>query len=148
MYVCVPNPQQIEPGLQLSENFYSLTYSVMFAGHTVSAIACGLTFNFVPTWYLFLTAILSHTVSYILYALAVDGWTMLLSRAMSGVAVGITVASTFAYFGVSFEKYVEDLKELDKFDKKRVTRVKGFVFSLFNIGNALGYVIGGGMSIL
>lgn len=137
-------PQEIEPGLDLSEEFYSLTFSAMFAGHTLSAISCGLFFNFVPTWYIFLTAILFHTVSNLLYAMAVNGWMMLLSRGLSGVAVGITVASTFAYFGVSFERYVENLKKLDKFDKKKTTRVKGFVFSLFNIGNALGYVIGGG----
>ena len=69
---------------------------------------------------------------------------VLISRALSGLAVGLSVAVAFTYFGVSYEKYVEDLKALDRFDEKRVVRTKGFVFSLFNIGNTLGFGVGGG----
>ena len=33
---------------------------------------------------------------------------VLISRALSGLAVGLSVAVAFTYFGVSYEKYVED----------------------------------------
>lgn len=70
---------------------------------------------------------------------------MLVARVLAGLSVGFSVSVTFSYFGVSYEKYVEDLKTVDQFQEKLAVRAKGFIFSLFNIGNALGYAIGGGI---
>ena len=69
---------------------------------------------------------------------------MLLSRALAGLAMGSSVTAVFSYFGVSHFKYVENMKELDRYEQKAAARTKGFIFSLYNIGNLLGYAIGGG----
>ena len=142
--VCMCIPQNIEPGLQLGEDFYSLSYSMLFVGNSAAAIACGLLFNLIPTWYLFLSCIFIHITSYTFYSLATAGWMMLLSRTLAGLAMGSSVTLTFSYFGVSHFKYVEDLKEVERYEEKAAARTKGFIFSLYNIGNLLGYAIGGG----
>ena len=69
---------------------------------------------------------------------------MLLSRALAGLATGVSVTATFSYFGVSHMKYVENLKKLDQYEERAAARTKGFVFSLFNVGSVMGYAIGGG----
>ena len=136
--------QKIEPGLQESESLYSLTYTVFFLGYTAAAIGNGLLFNLIPTWYLFLVAILSHTLGYLFYALCINGWMMLVARGLAGLSLGLSIAVTFAYFGVSSDKYAENLKILGKFEEKKVARVKGFIFSIYNIGNTTGFGFGGG----
>ena len=138
--------QNIEPGLQQSESFYSLTYSVYFMGHTTAAITSGLIFNLVPTWHLFLVTILFHTVGYLLYALCTNAWMMLVARGLAGIALGLGTSGSFAYFGVSCDKYAENLKILGKFEEKKAARVKGFVFGTVNVANAIGFLIGGGES--
>ena len=70
---------RIEPGLEQSETFYSLTYTLLFLGHTVAALISGFLFNFVPTWYLCSFAIFIHIGSYLLYAVTTSGWMMLVS---------------------------------------------------------------------
>ena len=136
--------QKIEPGLQQSESFYSLTYTVFFVGYTTSAIANGLLFNLIPTCYLFLVAILCHTLGYLLYALCTNGWMMLVSRGISGISLGLVISVTFAYLGVSSNKYAENLTILGRFEEKKVARVKGFIFSIFNIGYSTGFAFGAG----
>ena len=70
---------------------------------------------------------------------------LLFSRGLAGLAIGASITVIFSYFGVSYVKYVENLKKLDQYDERSAIRTKGFIFSLFNVGNLLGYTIGGGM---
>lgn len=137
-------PQRIEPGLEQSEMFYSLTYVALFIGHTTSAVAVGLLFNIVSTWYLFLLSTLAHTAGYIFYATATSGWMMLVARWLAGVALGSVVSLTFSYYGVSFEQYQKDLKILGKYDETKASKTKGYVFSSYRIGFVLGNSIGVG----
>ena len=137
--------QKIEPGLELSEEIYTLSYALLFAGNSLAALACGILFNLIPTWYLFLTSIVIHIIAFVFYPLATSSWMMLLSRTLAGLATGTSVTVTFSYFGVSYMKYVENLKQLDQYEERTAARTKGFVFSLFNVGNVIGYTIGGGM---
>ena len=125
--------------MQQSETFYSLTYVVLFSGYAVSAVGTGLLFNHVPTWYLFMFSTLSHTLGYLLYALATNGWMMILARGLAGLQLGASTSLVFAYCSVSFEKYTENLKILGKLKKKTAGKVKGYVFSLYYIGNVLGF---------
>ena len=113
-------------------------------GHTTSAIAMGLLFYVIPTWYLFLSSTLAHIVGYILYAMATSGWMMLLARALAGYALGSVMSLTFSYYGSSFDKYQEYLKVLGKYDEKKASRTKGYVFSSYRIGFVLGNGIGVG----
>jgi MFS family permease len=134
--------ENIEPGLEQSETFYSLTYVVLFSTYTIAAVSTGLLFNHVPTWYLFMFSTLSHTLGYLLYALATNGWMMIVARVLAGLQLGSSTSLVFAYCSVSFEKYTENLKILGKYEKKEAERVKGYIFSLFIVGNMLGYAIG------
>lgn len=69
---------------------------------------------------------------------------MILARALSGISMGAVVTLSFTYYGVSFEEYVEDMKILKQYEEKRAFRVKGYIFSLFAVGNALGSIVGAG----
>ena len=111
--------QDIEPGLEQSEIFYSTTYAVLFASFALSAVGAGLLFNRVPTWHLLLVSTLSHTLGYTLYSLANSGWMMILARGLAGLQAGAVRSLTFSYFSLSFEKYTENLRTLGEFDKKR-----------------------------
>ena len=138
----------MEPGLEQSESFYSLTYVALFVGHVMAAVTTGLLFNLIPTWYLFLVSTLSHTLGYLLYALATNGWMMILARVLAGLQLGAVDSLSFSYFGVSFEKYKQNLKVLGKFEEKKVAKVKGYVFSSNSIGTTLGFWVGAGMNYL
>ena len=139
--------QDIEPGLEQSETLYSITYVAFFGGYTLSAVAVGLLFNLVPTWYLFLVSTLCHTLGYLLYALATNGWTMILARGLAGAQTGSVDSIAFAYYSISFEKYVCNLKTLEIYEKKKADKVKGYLFSSFYIGLMLGFSIGVGEKV-
>ena len=137
-------PQKVEPGLQQSEALYALTYEALFVGHVIAAVTTGLLFNLIPTWYLFLVSTLSHTLGYLLYALATNGWMMILARALAGLQAGSVDSLVFAYYSVSFQKYKENLKTLGKFEGEKAARAKGYLFSSSSIGYILGYGLGVG----
>ena len=102
----------------------------------------GLTYNAIPTWYLFLFSTLSYTLGYLLYALATSGWMMILARGLAGIQLGATTALAFSYYAVSFEKYTENLKKLGKFDEKKAKSARGYLFSSYGIGNMIGFAVG------
>ena len=77
-----------------------------------------------------------------MYALATNGWMMILARGLAGLQLGANTSLVFAYSSLSFDKYAENLKILGKYDKKEAEKVKGYVFSLFIVGNSLGFAIG------
>ena len=77
--------------------------------------------------------------------MATNGWMMLVSRALTGLSLGAVESLAFSYLGVSFEKYVEDLKILGEYDKKRAVKQKGFLFSSYNIGKMSGFSSGIGI---
>ena len=138
-----PTAQEIEPGLQQSEEFYSLAFTAFFFGHTSSAIANGLLFNLIPTWYLFLAAVTTHTVGYLFYASASSGWMMLVARGLAGVSLGLVTSVSFTYFGVTYERYLENQKILGICsDKNKTEQIKGYIFSTLNNGILLGPPIG------
>ena len=134
----------MEPGLQEPESFYSWTFAVHFIGFTISGVVAGALINWIPFWYLLFSSTLAHVTGCLLYALAADGWMMILARLLTGISMGSIHTLTPAYFGVSFETYANNMKTLEKYKEKRAARVKGYVFSLYIIGKSLGQVIGAG----
>jgi len=134
----------MEPGLQGSETFYSWTFTVLFIGYTISGVVAGILTNWIPYWYLLFSSTLAHVAGYLLYALATNGWMMILARLLAGISIGSINTLTLAYYGVSFEAYADNVKTLDKYEEKRAARVKGYVFSLYTVGKSLGHVIGAG----
>ena len=136
----------MEPGLEQNEAFYSLTYTTLFVGHTIAAVAVGLLFNLIPTWYLCFASTLCHTLGYLFYALATNGWMMLLARGLAGLQLGAADTLVYTYYSVSFDKYTENMKTLEKFEKKRAAKVKGYLFSSTTIGYSVGFALGAGKS--
>ena len=67
---------------------------------------------------------------------------MLIARVLSGISMGMVISLSFSYFGFSIETYAENLKMLGEYDAKKVARVKGYVFSFFNVGTGFGYIVG------
>ena len=98
-------------------------------------------FNFIPNWYLFSLSTLSYVLGYLLYALAANGWMMVLARGLAGIQLGASTALAFA-FGVSFEKYKENMKPLHKYEEKKIAKSKKYLFSTYSIGSLLGKVFG------
>ena len=117
---------------------------MLFLGYTAAAIANGFLFNLIPAWYLFLVTTTCHILGYLLYALCTNGCMMLVARGLAGISLGLNNSVTFAYFGVSSDKYAENLMILGRFEEKKVARIKGFIFSIYNIGNTIGYAFGVG----
>lgn len=138
------SPQLIEPGLQQSETFYSWTFTVFFIGFTISGVVAGMLTNWIPYCYLFFFSSLAHVIGYMLYALATNGWVMILGRLLAGISMGSVTTLAFAYYGVSFEEYVDNLKILEEYEEKRATRIKGFVFCLYTVGKTVGQTVGAG----
>ena len=66
----------------------------------------------------------------------------MLARGLAGVQLSSNTSLIFAYCSLSFEKYTENLKILGKYEKKKAEKMKGHVFSLFAIGNVLGFAVG------
>ena len=106
------------------------------------ALLSGYLSNRIPMWYLFMGTIVLHIMGYSLYALSINGWMMLVSRILAGVSMGAAISVSFAYFGFSTVKYGENLRILGEYDAKTFAKVKGFVYSLFNIGTGFGYIVG------
>ena len=121
---------------------------VLFVSYTIAAVATGLLFNLIPTWYLLLVSTLCHILGYLLYALATNGWMMILARVLAGLHLGSIDALVFAYYAVSFDIYKENLKTLGKFEKKKEAKLKGYLFSSSAIGYTVGYIIAVGKSFL
>ena len=136
--------QHIEPGLHQSESMYAWIFTFFFTGFSISGLLAGLLANWIPYWYLFFLTILIHIVAYLLYAMATSGLVMMLARALAGAAMGSGTTLVFAYFGVSFETYIDNLKILEDYEKKQYSRWKGFVFSLYTLGKTAGELIGVG----
>ena len=134
--------QDIEPGLEESETFYTLTYTVLFFGHATGSIISGILFNCIPTWYLFLFSTISCILGYLIYALATTSWMMLVARGLAGIQLGSSTALAFAYFGISFEKFRENVKALREYDEKKMTRTRKYLFSTYSIGSLLGKFFG------
>ena len=67
-----------------------------------------------------------------------------MARGLTGISIGFNVSVSYAYYGMSCDKYAENLMILGKYEEKKVGRVKGFVFSLSDIGYTTGLGFGAG----
>jgi len=139
---------QIEHGLGLSETFYAWTIAAFSIGEFVGALSAGILTNIIPFWHNVLISILAHTFGYLLYALATEGWMMIISRLLTGIFVGMQSVTAFTYFGVSYEKYLQALGEGRKEEERKTIRVKDTLFALFALSSNMGHLIGPGWYII
>ena len=135
----------MEPGLGESELFYSLLVSGFNLGSVIGGIANGLLSKCVPQWYLWMFMLLAHTSGYIIYALASDGWLIMLSKIMSGYFLGADLTLGFSYLSVTSVQYIKVQEERGiKVDEKSAFKLRNTLFAMNGIAFSIGYFIGPG----
>jgi len=142
-------PLQIEPGLGLSESFYHSAVSALSIGEFLGAVIGGITTGRVPFWYSAMGALLCHIAGFIMYAMSVSGWMIIVARILSGTYVGLQVVVSLTYFGMSYQHYLEVLGSDDrKHEEAKTTRVKDILFGLYVVAANFGALFGPGLTIL
>lgn len=135
---------QYEPGLGGSESIYAWSISVNNIGGFFGAILGGLLSHLIPYWYSFLISLFFHILGFLLYGLAKHGWMIILSRLLTGVFNGLQRTLAFAYFGESYQHYVETLQSAGKKESDKLCRVKDVLFTLFTVSTGIGLLLGAG----
>ena len=79
-----------------------------------------------------------------MYGLAKHVWMIVLSRLFTGVFTGLQRALAFAYFGVTYQHYVETLQTARKKESAKLCRVKDVLFTLFTVSASIGLLLGSG----
>ena len=87
---------------------------------------------------------MSFIAGYLIYALATNGWMMLVARGLAGAQQGAVFSLVYAYDAVSFEKYRENLIALGKYDEQIAEKRKVYLYSSNTLGNLVGYFMGVG----
>ena len=137
---------QIEPELGLSERFYHIAVSSFFIGEFLGALIGGVLVSIIPFWYSAMGALLSHTVGFVIYATAVNGWMVVVARILTGFFVGLQAVTTLTYFGVSYQHYLDVIgTEERKKEEASTTRVKDQLFALYMLVGNAGALFGPGL---
>ena len=134
---------QIEPGLGLSEMFYSWSITAISIGQFVGALLAGFFVKVLPYWPVTFGALLLHTTGYLLYALATEGWMIILARLLSGAFIGAEFTLAPAYFSESYDEYLTALKELGEKETRKF-KAKDILNAAHAISMAIGTAIGTG----
>ncbi len=105
----------------------------------------GVLVGYVPYWYLWAIAFVTHILGYIMYCVVSQGWLIMISRLLAGYILGSLVTLSFAYFSSSSEEYVETQKKLGiKTDEKSVEKARNMLFTASAFGYSAGFIIGPG----
>ena len=111
-------------------------------GAVIGGITSGFLVRSVPYWYLWASALVFHTVAFIIHCLSYQGWLIMISRLLAGYFVGAITTLSFAYFTMSSEAYVKVKKDLG--EEKASFRVRNYLFSTISIGFSAGLIIASG----
>ena len=133
---------QFEPGLGESEVFYSWVISVNNIGGFLGGIAGMLCTTILPYWFSFMISLACHTFGFLLYAVVTHGWMLIIGRLLIGIFSGLHRSLTFAYFAVTYEYYISENQESNKY-----CRIKDLLFALYTVSTSLGFLIGAGVPI-
>ena len=135
--------EQIEPGLGLSEFFYSWSITAISIGQFTGALLAGVLVKVLSYWPVTFGALLAHTIGYLLYAFATEGWMMMFARLLSGAYVGAEFTLAPAYFSESHDEYLTALKELGEKEAKKF-KAKDILNAAHSIVMAIGTALGTG----
>ena len=142
LHIC----QQIEAGLGLSERFYHVAVSAFSIGELLGAMTASIVSSRIPLWYNTMAALLCHITGFVVYATATSGWVMIVARVLSGTYIGLQTVILFAYFGVSYQHYLEVLEPEERTkEEEKTTRVKDTLFALYCAAGNMGTLIGPGL---
>ena len=142
LHICL----QIEAGLGLSEDFYHVAISAFSIGELLGAMTASVVSSRIPLWYNTMAALLCHITGFVVYATATSGWMIVLARILSGAYIGLLTVILLAYFGVSYQHYLEVLgPEGRTKEEGKTTRVKDTLFALYCAAGNMGTLIGPGL---
>ena len=136
---------QFQYGLGLSESFYSWSLAINSIGSFVGGMLTGLLVRCIPYWYLFMSSLLTHIVGFILYAVANEGWILMISKFLAGYFVGAGFTLALSYYSESSVEYVDLMRKRKKeINDDTAERLKGYLFTIVTIGETLGSLAGPG----
>ena len=139
---------QVDPGLGESEFFYSVILATFYISALFGTLTAGILVMWMPYWYLFLMAICSQILGYVIYGVATQGWHLIISQVLVGYFVGAQYTLSFSYANDSSVSYVEQMKErAHKLDKGYRLHVRDILYTLISTANVFGYYIGPGESL-
>jgi len=117
----------------------------VYFGAAIGGIISGFLTRSIPYWYLWMISLVSHTVGYVIYCVAYQGWLIMVSRLMSGYFVGAVITLAFNYNTSSSETYTEIKRELGmEVGEKDAYRLRNQLYAFVSIGYSIGLVIGSG----
>ena len=139
-FICL----QIEAGLGLSEGFYHVAMLALNVGELFGAFIGSI--GRIPLWYSTMAGLLCHITGFVVYGLATSGWMMIVAQVLSGIFVGMQSVPSLAYFGVSYQHYLEVLGPEERTKEEgKTTRVKDMLFVFYSVSANIGTLIGPGL---
>ena len=142
LHIC----RQIEAGLGLSESFYHVAISAFSIGEFLGAMTASIISGRIPLWYCTMAALLCHITGFVVYAMAISGWMIIVARVLSGTFIGLQTVLALTYFGVSYQHYLEVLGPEERTKEEgKTTRVKDTLFALYSFSANMGSLIGPGL---
>lgn len=131
-----------------SEFFYSWMITVYSVGEVLLAPVAGYSAKWIPYWYLLLGGIIAHTLGYLLYAVATNGWTMLLARFLAGAYSGVIETVGYAYISEKEADYLTSYSKKKSLylSKKRIKapKVKEKSYAFLTVTITVSYLAGPG----
>ena len=132
------------PGMGLSEYFYSWAVSMYSVGELVSAPTAGFATKYIPYRYTILLSSVSLAVGSLLYAVAVQGWMILIARLFLGINLGSGIVLVTTYLG---ETAIEVTSRREAAGGKKGhggATLKDKLFVWYTFTNYIGYLAGSG----
>ena len=115
-------------------------------GEFLGAMTGGIFAGRIPFWYITLVSLLYHSVAFLIYAIAMDGWIVIAAQLLSGMFVGQQSVVSLTYIGISYQHYVEVLGPKERTEEEgKITRVKDTLFAFYNVSASSGTVFGLGL---
>ena len=123
-----------------------MAISAFSIGELLGAMTASIVSSRIPLWYNTMAALLCHITGFVVYATATSGWVMIVARVLSGTYIGLQTVILFAYFGVSYQHYLEVLEPEERTKEEgKTTRVKDTLFAFYAFSSNIGTLIGPGL---
>lgn len=127
---------QGNPGLGASETVYSLAAGMYNGGKIMGTLSVAIFTRHIGFKFLFTSGVTLQMIGFLIYGLSVNGWMIVLSRALVGFNSGIFIALPFAYFGKSVMEYSK-LMELTRKKGKKLKNQLVYLSGLITTSNCV-----------
>ena len=143
IYMSILTSLQVLPGLGQSEFFYSWVVNAHSFGEVIFSLVYASLFHVVPYIYIFLSLIMSYMLGSLLYAVASQGWMILVSRFLDGgssviaqVAFYVYVAGREVDYETAYYATQDCMDDAVRSNKQRKLKEKMYAYRALAIGTA------------